>query len=167
MAARSILVAVALLAAGMADAATCQELEQSTAPQQIHYLKQSRSGLRTECVQYAIARLGQPAYLPAADVLVSYLDFRAAKPHPILYVVDHIEWMEEFPAAHALFAIGLPATVLRTIYREDQAEPVLALRQSCKSAANTATAARLFESAIRLSRRCLPDVRSACEAALK
>jgi hypothetical protein len=97
--------------------------------------------------------------------------------------------MEEFPAAHALYAIGLPAagslmravgsiessellvnnaeTVLRTIYREDQAEPVLALRQSSKSAPNAATAARLFESAIRLSHRCLPDRRSACEAALK
>jgi hypothetical protein len=193
-AARSILVAVALLPPGMADAATCQELEQSTAPRQIHYLQQNRSGLRTECVQFAIARLGQPAYLPAADVLVSaadvlvsYLDFRVAKPIP--YVVDHIEWMEEFPAAHALFEIGLPATgslvraigsikssellatnaekVLLIIYRGDQAGAVLALRQSSRSAPDAVTASRLFESAIRLSRKCIPDPRLACEAALK
>jgi hypothetical protein len=149
IATRSILVAVALLAAGIADAATCQELEHSSAPQQIDYLRQSRSRLRTECVQYAIARLGQPAYLPAADllvsaagVLVSYLDFRVAGPRPTPDILDHLPpLIEEFPAVHALSSIGLPATgsLVRAIGSVESSALFERMRRMCSQSSTVTT----------------------------
>ena len=102
--------------------------------------------------------------------------------------LSRLPWMEEYPAAHALLFIGLPASdslvrviaaasssdllrsnaeeVLLMVHRADPAGAVMALRQKSRSGLDAATSARLFESAIRLSRKCPGDYRSSCEAAL-
>jgi hypothetical protein len=185
----SIWITIALLP-GAACAANppCQELEGSTPPQQVQYLQAVRSGLRTECVALAITRLGQEAYVPSADVLTLYLDFSVAKPKFVPLDFDRLPWMEEYPAAHALYAIGLPAAgslvraigranssdllrtnaeeVLLAIHREDPGGAVRALRQSSKSSSDPVASSRLFESATKLSRKCAQIFRSACETAL-
>ena len=195
LAIRSVWVAVALVSA-MVDAAgpQCQELDDSTPKQQVGYLQRERSGLRLECVVLAISKLKEEAYIPAAGILTSYLDFKVAgtrsnQPRPG-YNVDmgRACWMEEYPAAHALTAIGLPASeslvraigsasasdllrsnaeeVLFVVHGADPAGAVMALRQRSRSGLDAATSARLFESAIRLSRKCIPEIRHTCEAAL-
>jgi len=102
--------------------------------------------------------------------------------------MTRIPWMEEYPAGEALAEIGLPVTgslvraigsiessdvlranaeeVLLAIYKGNDPAAVGILRQAAKKASDAVTAARLFESAIRLARKCFPDWRSACEAAL-
>jgi hypothetical protein len=191
--ARSTWPAVALLTAGTAHAAaSCQGLDDSTPKQQVGYLQRERSGLPPECIVLAISMLKAEAYIPAAGILTSYLDFKVARTHQPRpgYNVDisRAWWMEEYPAAHALLAIGLPASdslvrsignasssdllrsnaeeVLLGVYRGDNAGAVMALRQASRSGLDAATSARLSESAIRVSRQCMPEIRHTCEAAL-
>jgi hypothetical protein len=184
-----IVFASVLASAACAGAPLCQELEHSGLPQMIEHLKGARSAPRGECIAFAIKTLGEKAFIPAADILTSYLDFKLSTP-PSLGPpsMTRIPWMEEYPAAEALAEIGLPATgslvraignvkssdllqanaeeVLLAIYKGNDPAAVALLRQASKTAPDANTAARLFESAIRLSRKCFPDWRSACEVAL-
>lgn len=188
---RSVWLTAAFLRATTVYAADgpCQRLEGSTPGQQVRYLQGDRSGLQSECIVLAIGLLRQEAYIPAADVLTTYLDFRVVKQKPRNLDFDRLPWMEEYPAAHALFAIGPPATdslvraianaadssdILRTnaeevllaIHSGNPSRAVGALRRSGKSTIDAVAAARLFESAMRLSRKCADQFRSSCEAAL-
>lgn len=161
----------------------CQELKHRTAPQFIEYLRGERATLRPACIEFAIDALSKEGYPPGAEVLVSYLDFKSLKQADMW---TPLLWKWEYPAAQALFLIGTSATdslvraiagadsseVLRTnaedvlllINRDDPKNAIRILRQRSRSARDAGTAARLFESAISLARRCPHD--HYCELAL-
>ena len=141
-----------------AGAPSCKALEQSTSADLVSFLEGDRAPLQAECINFAIISLGGQHYGPAADVLISYLDFKDEWQKEL--PVSHLLWKPEYPAAQALVNIGVPATgnLIRAI---------ALLRASSKSAPDAITAARLFESAIEVSRMCgLDDIRAACDAAL-
>ena len=170
-----------------AGAPSCKALEQSTSADLVSFLEGDRARLQAECINFAIISLGGQHYGPAADVLISYLDFKDEWQKEL--PVSHLLWKPEYPAAQALVNIGVPATgnliraigetgssdllrtnaeeVLLMIYRHNPPRAIALLRASSKSAPDAITAARLFESAIEVSRMCgLDDIRAACDAAL-
>jgi hypothetical protein len=185
---RAICIFVVSLSAGVAYGADhpCEELKNGTASQRIKYLRGDRATLKPACVDFAIEALSHESSLAAADVLVSYLDFRSSRSQA--EAVSHLLWKPEYPAAEALVEMGSPATesLVRAIASADSSDiqrtnagdvlilingghpmnAIRLLRERSKSAPDTATSARLFESAIRLSRQCPDEIRSSCEAAL-
>jgi hypothetical protein len=149
--------------------------------------------LTSDCIQFAISELERSAYAPGAAVLTSYLDFRVASANFIRgehqVVINHLPWLDEYPAAHALFAIGRAATdslvgaiasdnasditrtnageVLLAINSENMAEAVATLTRASKAAPNAVVAGRLRDAATRLAQKCPGfELRSACELAL-
>ena len=193
--ARAVRLLATCLIAGSIWAAdpSCVELKQLPVDRQISYLERSRQALTSDCIQFAISELERSAYAPGAAVLTSYLDFRVASANVIRrehqVVINHLPWLDDYPAAHALYAIGQPATdslvraianddasdVIRTnagevlfaIYRENTAGAVAILTRASKAASNAVVASRLREAATRLARECPgAEMRSACEAAL-
>jgi hypothetical protein len=168
-------------------APSCPKLDAAESSGLVDYLQNDRSQLEPSCIEFAIARLKDRAYVPAANVLTSYLDFKVPRPSSGIVVVHELRFKQEYPAAEALVGIGLPAVgslvravgniessdvlrenaedVILFIYNRNPAAIAL-VRQASKAAPDANTAARLFESAIRLARKCSPDWRSACEAAL-
>jgi hypothetical protein len=174
---------------GCAGAPSCKALEQSTSAELVSFLEGDRAGLQTECINFAITSLGDRYYGPATDVLISYLDFKVVWPKGVPYELDHLVWKPEYPAAQALLNIGVPATgnliravgntgssdllrtnaeeVLLMVYRHNPPRAIALLRAISKSAPDVVSAARLFESAIEVSRMCgLDEIRAACDAAL-
>ncbi len=172
---------------GCAGALCCKPLEQSSPADLVNFLERERAGLQAECINFAINSLGDRYYGPATDVLISYLDFKDERQEEL--PVSHLLWKPEYPAAQALVNIGVPATgnliralgdtgssdllrtnaeeVLLMIYRYNPPRAITLLRASSRSAPNAVTAARLFESAIEVSRMCgLDEIRAACDAAL-
>ena len=136
---------------------------------------------------------GDASYVPAAQVLASFLDFRVssaktARQSPLQYR-NRMPWLgKEYPAATALFEIGLAASgslvaaigdsasleivrdhaaeVLLVLHRDHPANAVMVPITAGKVAPDAETANRLRESAAILARKCGPQSRSACEAAL-
>jgi hypothetical protein len=173
-------------------APSCPSVEQMTPGQQLDYLRGDRASLPSECIEIAIERLGEARYAPAADILTSYLDFKVAgKNPPGQNYVIRVQWPlgDEYPAALALFRIKLPAAdslvhaigdassldivrvnaaeVLLAMNSADMSRAVAALVVASKGASDAATAGRLWEAAISLSRKCPgPELRSRCESAL-
>jgi hypothetical protein len=185
-----IVLASVLASVACAGAPACEELEHSSLPQLVEHLKGARStsAPRVDCIVFAINTLAENPFVPAADILSSYLDFKVPKPPQAFVVVHQLSFMEEYPAALALAEIGLPAAgslvralantessnvlrenaedVLLTIFKGDPAAVGL-VRQASKTAPDAATAGLLFESASRMARKCFPDWRAACEVALQ
>jgi len=56
---------------------SCPSLENASAAKQLSYLETGRSLQSTSCTEFAIRRLGEERYAPAADVLLSLLDFES------------------------------------------------------------------------------------------
>jgi hypothetical protein len=188
------LLAACLIAGSMCAAdPSCVELRQLPMDRQVSYLEQSRQDLTGDCIQFAISELERSAYAPGAAILTSYLDFRVASANVIRgehqVVINHLPWLDEYPAAHALFAIGRAATdslvgaiasdnasdiirtnageVLLAINRENMAEAVATLTRASKVAPNAVAASRLRDAATRLAQKCPGfELRSACELAL-
>ena len=90
---------------------SCPELDHADLAQRVDYLKQTRQNLKNECIESAIAKIEENAYTPAAGVLTSYLDFKVPLEQGTgQMMINHLPWMDEYPAARALYAIGKPAT---------------------------------------------------------
>src|SRR2546430_992391 len=73
----------------------------------ISYLQRTRSSLAPRCISMSIAALGAVKTEKALEVLVSYLDFIDAdvvKQRNDIAI--RIGWLEEYPAAQALFGAG-------------------------------------------------------------
>ena len=178
------------LGSGICFAApSCPKLASANSAALVDYLQNDRSALEPPCIEFAIARLGERAYVPAADVLTSYLDFKIPIPNPSHY--SHgIQWMPEYPAARALSSIGLSATaslikaigsgasspllrsnatdVFEVIDRANNAtETVAILYRASQSAADGGARGWLFDAALRVANHCHPDLRAACLNELK
>jgi hypothetical protein len=109
------LLAACLIAGSMwAADPSCVELRQLPMDRQVSYLERSRQDLTSDCIQFAISELERNAYAPGAAVLTSCLDFRVASANVIRVerqvAINHLPWLDEYPAAHALFAVGRAAS---------------------------------------------------------
>src|SRR3981081_3713197 len=101
----------------------CMQLQGAKPRQQLAYLKADRAKLDPPCIVYAIEQLGLHyhvlPYRPssevqgAAAILATYLDFQSPGTEKIGKRVSgsRIYWLgEKYPAATALFEIGLQST---------------------------------------------------------
>jgi hypothetical protein len=153
------------------------------------YLSRNRARLAPECVEVAIRRLGQERYVPAAGLLASWLDFKSTIYFVAGDVVFNTQWGYRYPAALALYEIGLPAEAalvrvfaapslsdtvetnagdtLMLIHRDDMSKGVAALTAAAKATPDAVISARLRDAARRLASTCRDAaLRSRWEAAL-
>jgi hypothetical protein len=143
-----------------------------------------------DCIDAAIRQLGNERYVPAIDVLASYLDFKSPTyTLPADAPVYNPRWGYLYPATLALFEIGPPAIeslvrviaspsssdtagtnaaeTLMTINRIDMSKAVTALTTAAKATTDAVAAARLRDAARKLASTCPgPELRTKCEAAL-
>jgi hypothetical protein len=171
-----------------AVAGGCSELRKAPSANLMRYLQGNGSSLKVECVAYAISRLGKERYVPAAEVLTRYLDFKVIpqrlgnSPVPI----SRIPWHDEYPAMEALVEIGFPAVsaltkaiaegfgtsvaldnaieTLLAIYKGGPNEAIKRLIEA--QAAGAARADRLRQAAALSVGRCPLEFRKRCENAL-
>src|SRR6516164_5268424 len=116
---RTILSCVGLLLStilikGVLASEKCATLESAGPGKLVEYLQGERSTLTDSCISFAIERLGQQRFSPASSTLVNYLDFKLPQPPPPsdrpIRVGPIRTVVSVYPAAGALFQIGLPSS---------------------------------------------------------
>ncbi len=186
-------ISLCLMIASRAGTATppCTDLLRAKAEQKLAYLRSDRATLDPGCVVYSMQQLGAEHFAAAADVLATYLDFQTPGTEKVdspgtVYRIPVLG--DRYPAATALFEIGMPASpsvvrviassassdllrknamdVLFAVHRENLANGARALNDASRSASDNETAARLLLAAREFAGKCPGERRSACEAAL-
>jgi hypothetical protein len=165
-------------------------LHETRLKEKLEYLRGERAALDPNCIAYAILQIGysKEPRGEAIETLVTYLDFRYPGIRYRDNVNDRITWLgDRYPAVAVLGGIGKPAepsltralasgtnamirlhalTALGVIYKENATGLVTALTRASRTAPDTESSSRLFESAREAIKWCPDRNKHMCESAL-
>lgn len=168
----------------------CAELEGKSVEECAKYLAQPRASVEDRCVSYSMDQIGDKRYVPAAEILVQYVDYQIRDfSHERNFRVRlGLGRSGAFPAVDALFEIGRPAIVylvnrlatedrpgtardnavlaLQSICRRNMAEAVSILAEASHKAADKMRAENLIRAARLASDKCPAQLKTQCISAL-
>ena len=174
--------------AGLAEE-TCSKLEGAAGQKLMEYLQRDRAGLEPRCILYALDRLGDRPFAPAAKTLVGYLDTPPWRTDIGGVLHDVTGRTMFYPAVVALSGIGEPAVpalidaiggsdlsetarknavqALQFIHGGEISQAIGVLVRASRAAKDPVVSGRLLDTAREAAARCPNPLKDACQRSLQ